>query len=355
MNRTGATEAPDATGRRLSLAAVGAALKSWEGFLALLLVCIICLNAFNTASFLSVENQINLFVLSIEKAIIALIMAFIILNAEIDLSVASMMGLSACALGWLVQQGVATPAALLACLLIGALGGAFNGFWITVVRLPSLVVTLAMLIGFRGMARVLVEDRSIKEFPAWFEALGQQPLIGPIPLSMMIFFAFLVLAVVVLQYSGFGRQVRIIGISEEVARYSGIQVARVKMILFTASGLVAAIAGILFAARLGTVRGDMGLGFELDIITIVLLGGVSIFGGSGSILGVILAILIVLYLRNGMALSNITGHVQTGVIGMILIMSAMIPNIRSLVGKSGRLRKNSDRPERGSGVDEIGS
>ena len=349
MNRFGAAEAPDGVGKRPALAAVGSALRSWEGFLALLLVCIIGLNAFNTASFLSVENQINLFVLSIEKAIIALIMAFIILNAEIDLSVASMMGLSACALGWLVQQGVAAPAALLACLLIGALGGAFNGFWITVVRLPSLVVTLAMLIGFRGMARVLVEDRSIKEFPAWFEALGQQPLIGPVPLSMMIFFAFLVLAVVVLQYSGFGRQVRIIGISEEVARYSGIQVARVKMILFTASGLVAAITGILFAARLGTVRGDMGLGFELDIITIVLLGGVSIFGGSGSILGVILAILIVLYLRNGMALSNITGHVQTGVIGIILIMSAMIPNIRSLVGKSGRLRTNSDRRNAGQG------
>ena len=314
-------------------AALAARLRSWEGFLAILLLCIIAMNALTSPSFLSVENQVNLFTLSIEKVIVALIMAFVILNAEIDLSVASMMGLSACALGWLVQQGVPMPAAILACLFIGILGGAFNGFWITVVRLPSLVVTLAMLIGFRGLARVLVEDRSIKAFPEWFEALGQQPLIGPFPLSLLVFFALLVLAVVVLRYSGFGRQVYVIGINLEVARYSGIDVARVKMLLFTTSGLLSALAGVLFAARLGTVRGDMGLGFELDIITIVLLGGVSIFGGAGSIYGVILSILIVLYLRNGMSLSNITGHLQTGVIGIILILSAMIPNVRSFLAR----------------------
>ena len=138
---------------------------------------------------------------------------------------------------------------------------------------------------------------------------------------------------VVLRYSGFGRQVQVIGINQEVARYSGINVARVKMLLFTTSGLLSALAGILFAARLGTVRGDMGLGFELDIITIVLLGGVSIFGGAGSIYGVLLSILIVLYLRNGMSLSNITGHLQAGVIGVLLILSAMIPNVRSFLAR----------------------
>ena len=345
----GSPDAPDSmapSGTRPALAhrlvaALGARVRSWEGFLAVLLLCIIAMNALTSPSFLTTENQINLFALSIEKVIVALIMTFVILNAEIDLSVASMMGLSACALGWLVQQGVPMPAAIVLCLLIGIAGGAFNGFWITVVGLPSLVVTLAMLIGFRGLARVLVEDRSIKEFPAWFEALGQQSLVGPFPLSLIIFFALLVLAVVVLRYSGFGRQVYVIGINLEVARYSGINVARVKMLLFTTSGFLSALAGILFAARLGTVRGDMGLGFELDIITIVLLGGVSIFGGAGSVYGVVLSILIVLYLRNGMSLSNITGHLQTGVIGILLILSAMIPNVRSFlahVARPGRLR-----------------
>ena len=302
-------------------------LKSWEGFLIVILIAIILINVFNSDSFLSIDNQINLFVLSIEKIIVALIMTFIILNAEIDLSVASMMGLSACALGWLVESGISMHAALFICLAIGALGGAFNGFWITVVKLPSLVVTLAMLIGFRGLARVLVEDRSIRVFPNWFEALGQQPLLGPFHLSVLLFLALLLLAVIVLQYTGFGRYVYTIGINKNVALYSGINVSQIKMLLFIASGIISALSGILFAARLGAVRGDMGLAFELDIITIVLLGGVSIFGGSGSIFGVILSILIVLFLRNGMSLINITGHVQTGVIGVLLILSVLIPNM----------------------------
>ena len=302
-------------------------LKSWEGFLAIILLVVVIVNSLLSESFLSIENQINLFVLSIEKVIIALIMAKIIINAEIDLSVASMMGLSACALGWFVESGMSMTMALIASITIGAVGGAFNGFWITVVKLPSLVVTLAMLIGFRGLARVLIGDRSIKMFPQWFEDLGQQPLFLNIPFSVMIFMAVLICVVIILEYTGFGRHIYTIGINQNVALYSGINVARVKMLLFIFSGIISAIAGILYAARLGTVRGDMGLGFELDIITIVLLGGVSIFGGSGSIYGVILSILIVLYLRNGMSLSNITGHLQTGVIGVLLILSVLIPNV----------------------------
>ena len=302
-------------------------LKSWEGFLAIILLVVVIVNSLLSESFLSIENQINLFVLSIEKVIIALVMAKIIINAEIDLSVASMMGLSACALGWFVESGMSMTMALIASITIGAVGGAFNGFWITVVKLPSLVVTLAMLIGFRGLARVLIGDRSIKMFPQWFEDLGQQPLFLNIPFSVMIFMALLICVVITLEYTGFGRHIYTIGINQNVALYSGINVARVKMLLFIFSGIISAIAGILYAARLGTVRGDMGLGFELDIITIVLLGGVSIFGGSGSIYGVILSILIVLYLRNGMSLSNITGHLQTGVIGVLLILSVLIPNV----------------------------
>ena len=304
-------------------------LMSWESFLCLVLILTISVNALNSDAFLSIDNQINLFTLSIEKVIIALIMAFIIINAEIDLSVASMMGLAACALGWLVDAGVSMPTALAICLLLGMLGGLFNGFWVTFMNLPSLVVTLAMLIGFRGLARVLVEDRSIRVFPSWFEELGQQPILGPLPLAVIIFFLLLILAVVVLRFTGFGRYVYVIGINKDMARYSGINVKAVKLILFTLAGLISALAGILFAARLGSVRGDMGLGFELDIITMVLLGGVSIFGGSGSIYGVILSILIVLYLRNGMSLSNITGHLQTGVIGLLLILSAMVPNLKT--------------------------
>lgn len=306
-------------------------LKSWEGFLLLILLTIVLVNSLQEPAYLSLGNQINLFVLSIEKIIVALIMTFIIVNAEIDLSVASMMGLSACVLAWLHSQGLALPVAIGISLSVGALGGLFNAFWIAKVGLPSLVVTLAMLIGFRGLARVLLEDRSVGDFPAWFDQLGQQPLIGPFPFSLLVFFGLLIVAIIVLQYSGFGRYVYVIGNNREVARYSGVNVPRVKLILFVASSTIAALAGLLLAARLGSVRGDLAYGFELDIITMVLLGGVSIFGGSGSIFGVLLSILIVLNLRNGMSLASITGHIQTGVIGVLLILSVLIPNLAQFI------------------------
>jgi rhamnose transport system permease protein len=302
-------------------------LRRWEGLLLILLIVIVVYNALNTPGYLTVNNWINLFQLSIEKIIVVLIMTFIIINAEIDLSVASVMGLSACLTGFLYAGGMPMEGALVMGLLAGVVAGLFNSFWIGIVGLPSLVVTLSGLIMFRGLAYVLLEDRSIGDFPAWFNQLGQQPLIGPFPLAMILFFVLLIFAIIILHYSGFGRYVYVIGNSKDVARYAGVRVMRTKMILFVASSTVAALAGLLYAARLGAVRGDMAIGFELDIITMVLLGGVSIFGGSGSLWGVLLSVLIILNLRNGMGLANLSGHVQTGVIGVLLILSVLAPNL----------------------------
>ena len=311
-----------------------ARLKSWEGFLLLSLLVIIGINSSMSPEFLTLGNQINLFQLSIEKIIVALVMTFIIINGEIDLSVGSMMGLSACAFGWMVkEQGVAAPAAIAISLGIGVLGGALNGWFITRVGLPSLVVTLATLIGFRGLARVLVEDRGLTDFPDWFDALGQKGLIGPLPFALIAFAVLFILLFIVLERSGFGRKTQVIGTNREVAEFAGIDTNRHKMILFIASGTIAAFAGLLYAARVGAVRGDVANGFELDIITIVLLGGVSIFGGTGSLIGTLLAILIVLNIRNGMALLNITGHIQTGVIGLLLIASVIVPRLKFGTGK----------------------
>jgi len=302
-------------------------LRRWEGLLLILLIVIVTYNALNTPGYLTVNNWVNLFQLSIEKIIVALIMTFIIINAEMDLSVASVMGLSACLTGFLYAGGMPMEGALAAGLLAGVVAGLFNSFWIGIVGLPSLVVTLSGLIMFRGLAYVLLEDRSIGDFPAWFNQLGQQPLIGPFPLAMILFFVLLLFAIIILHYSGFGRYVYVIGNSKDVARYAGVRAMRTKMILFVASSTVAALAGMLYAARLGAVRGDIAVGFELDVITMVLLGGVSIFGGSGSLWGVLLSVLIILNLRNGMGLANLSGHVQTGVIGVLLILSVLAPNL----------------------------
>jgi rhamnose transport system permease protein len=302
-------------------------LISWEGLLLLILLVVVALNAAFTPVYLGVNNQVNLFQLSIEKIIVALVMAFIIINGEIDLSVASVMGLAACVLAYLFNQGVAMPLAVLGALGAGALCGAFNGFWVAYVGVPSLAVTLAGLIGYRGAARILLEDTSISGFPEWFNTLGQQPWLGPLPFALVLFFTLYIVALVVLNFSGIGRLVYVVGNNREVARYSGVRVPRLKLGLFIASGLVAALAGVLLAARLGAVRGNTADGFELDIITMVLLGGVSIFGGTGNLFGVGLAILIILNLRNGMSLVNITGNTQTGVVGVLLILSVLLPNL----------------------------
>jgi rhamnose transport system permease protein len=318
-----------------------ARLRSWEGFLLAALVVIVATNSALSPQFMTLSNQINLFQLSIEKIIVALVMTLIIINGEIDLSVGSMMGLAACAFGWMFANGVPAGLAIVIVLMIGVAGGALNGFFVARVGLPSLVVTLATLIGFRGLARVLVEDRGIGDFPDWFDALGQQGLIGDIPLSILVFVILFVVFYVVLQHSGFGRKTYLIGNNREVAAFAGIDTARHKLVLFVLSGAVSAVAGLLFAARVGAVRGDVANGFELDIITIVLLGGVSIFGGSGSLVGTLLAVLIVLNLRNGMALMNVTGHIQTGVIGILLIASVIAPRLS--------LGALLARPRRGAG------
>lgn len=303
-------------------------LRSWEGFLLAVLVIIIVASAIVSPEFLTVANQVDVFQLSIEKVIVALMMTFIIINAEIDLSVGSMMGLSACAFGWLYQHGVDARLAIAICLMIGVVGGAINGWFITWLGLPSLVVTLATLISYRGLAYVLVEDHGINDFPGWFDDLGQNGLVGPIPFSLIAFAVLFVFLYIVLQRTGFGRKTHVIGSNRDVAEFAGINTSRHKMILFIGSGLISAFAGLLYAARVGAVRGDVAFGFELDIITIVLLGGVSIFGGTGTLIGTALSILIVLNLRNGMALANVTGHIQTGVIGVLLIASVIAPRIK---------------------------
>jgi len=301
--------------------------KTWEGLLLIILVLTIAANAMLVPEFLTMQNQVNLFTLSIEKAIVALIMTYVIISAEIDLSVASVMGLAACVFGTMVAGGYDPVLAIAVCLIVGAAAGAFNAFWITYVGIPSLVATLAMLIGFRGFARVLLEDRGINGFPDWFNALARDPFIGPLPFSICLFIVLLVILGYVLHFTSFGRRVFVIGNNAEMARYSGVSTARVKTIIYIMSGVISAMAGLLYASRLSSVRGDAAFGFELDIITMVLLGGVSIFGGRGSMLGVLLSILIVLNLRNGMSLVNIDGHRQTAVIGVLLICSVLVPNV----------------------------
>ena len=302
-------------------------LKRWETMMLAVLIAIVALNASVLPISSSVGNFVNLFQLSIEKSIVALTMTLVIIGGEIDLSVASVMGLAACVMAWTFHQGAPMPLAVLLALAAGVLAGLNNAFWIAYVGLPSLAVTLAGLIGYRGVARILVEDRAIGGFPDWFNTLGQQALVGPLTAAIVIFFLLFIVFAFVLH----GVCVRPPRLRRRQQRSGGplfgVRVGLVKTALFVGSAFVAALAGILYAARLGSVRGDMAEGFELDIITAVLLGGVSIFGGKGNLVGVGLSLLVILNLRNGMGLADITGNTQNYVIGGLLILSVLIPNL----------------------------
>jgi rhamnose transport system permease protein len=299
----------------------------WELVLVGILVAVLIVNLSLSPYYLSVQNFINVFQLSIEKVIVAVIMTFVIVNGEIDLSVASVMGFAACVLGALYASGAPFGIAVVVALLAGAAAGLIHGLFVARMGLPSLVVTLAGLIGWRGAARVLLEDRSSGDFPEWFDRLGQTPLVGRVSFALILFLAAIVVGGVILQRSAFGRSVYVIGNNAEVARYSGINVARTKLTLLTLSAFVAGLAGVLFAARLGSVRANLAEGFELDIITMVLLGGVSIFGGSGNMVGVGLSIAIILNIRNGLGLARVAVSTQTGVVGALLILSVLVPNV----------------------------
>jgi rhamnose transport system permease protein len=301
--------------------------RTWELLLGVILIATTIYNATQSDVYLDVDNFVNLFRLSIEKVIIAVIMTFVIINGEIDLSVASVMALSACTLAATYDAGVPFGLAIVIALLAAATAGFLQGAVIARTRISSLIVTLAGLIGFRGVARILLEDRSIGNFPGWFENIGRDDFLGPMPFALVLAIVMFVVGGIVLHRSAFGRRVYVIGDNSEVARFSGISVERMKVILFTSSGLIAGVAGVLFAARLGSVRANIGEGFELDIITMVLLGGVSIFGGSGSMAGVALAVCIVLNLRNGLGLANVEANTQTGVIGALLIVSVLVQNL----------------------------
>ena len=299
-----------------------------ELLLSTILVVVLAVNVSLSPFYLSVQNFVNIFQLSVEKVIVAVIMTFVIVNGEIDLSVASVMGFSACVLGALHEGGsVPFGFAIVIALAAGGAAGLLQGFLVARIGLPSLVVTLAGLIGFRGAARILLEDRSSGDFPDWFDRLTQQPLIGRLSFALILFFVLIVVAGVILHRTALGRSVFVIGNNPEVARFSGINVRRTKLMLLTVSGLVAGLAGVLLAGRLGSVRGNLAEGFELDIITMVLMGGVSIFGGSGSMAGVALSILIILNIRNGLGLARIPISTQTGVVGALLILSVLVPNL----------------------------
>jgi rhamnose transport system permease protein len=263
-----------------------------------------------------------------EVAIMALPMALIVIAAEIDLSVEAMAGLASAILGFLWAAGVPLYVGIPLVLVVGALGGLMNGLLVARFGLPSLVVTLGTLALFRGLALVILGPRGISDFPDAFTTLGFGKVPGTlIPWPFVIFLVLALVLGIVLHRTWVGRQIYATGKNAGVARFSGVRVARLKIGLFMLSGLIAALAGVILTSRLSSARADNGQGMTLAVVTIVLLGGVNIFGGSGTIPGVVLAALTVAVMQNALRLASVSVDVQAIALGLLLILSVVIPNL----------------------------
>ncbi|MGH8782469.1 ABC transporter permease [Paraburkholderia sp.] len=300
----------------------------WETLLAVLLVLALILGRVLSPEFLSGANLGNVLADLTEVALMALPMTLIIVAADIDLSVASVLGASSALLGVLWHMGVPMPAAIALSIVAGALAGLLNGLVIVKLNLPSLAVTIGTLALFRGLAYVLLGDQAVADFPPGYTAFGMNSLGATfIPLPFAIVIVCAVLFTVLLQATAFGRSLFAIGANPTAAAFSGIDVARVRLKLFVLSGAVSALAGVIYTLRFTSARGDNGEGFELSVIAAVLFGGVSIFGGRGSMIGVLLSLLIVGVLRNALTLVDVSSEVLTIVTGALLLASVLIPNL----------------------------
>ncbi|MDQ6436111.1 ABC transporter permease [Mesorhizobium sp. LHD-90] len=324
-------------------------LLRWEVILVILLVATIVVNTIVSPYFLDVFNLADATFNFSEKAIIALGMALLILVRQIDLSVAAIVALAAMGIGYAAEAGFG-PAGLFATGIgIGILCGVFNGFLVTYAGLPSIVVTIGTMSLFRGITQVILGDQAKTKYPAEFLELGQSYFIKmkesgvswlfipPIPLSFLIFLVLTAIFGIVLHKTATGRKLFAIGSNPVAARFSGIAVDRLTFLLFVVSGMLCGLAAALLTARLGSMRSNIAIGWELDIVTMVILGGVSIAGGVGSILGVFLAVLTLGLVTFGMSLNNIPGQVVSVYIGLLLIAVIAIPRIADKLGlRTGR-------------------
>jgi rhamnose transport system permease protein len=306
----------------------GASLLRWEWMLVLLIILVILLNSRLSPYFLNATNLFRSSSDFMELGIMMLPMVFIIITGGIDLSVASTLGMTASFMGWLFIHGVNIWIGVAAALLLGMLAGLMNGILISRVKLPPLVVTLGSFAFYRGIAYVLLGDQAARDYPGSFTYLGQGQVFGTqVPFSMVLFIVLAVVFGLLLHKTAFGRYIFAIGHNEQACLYSGVPVARVKMIIYTLSGLMSALAGIILAARFASTRPDIGLGMELSVITTVFLGGISTTGGIGSMPGAVLSLLLIGLLRFGMGLVNIQGQTQSIAIGLLLVVSILVPNL----------------------------
>lgn len=299
---------------------------SQEGILFIIMLTSVLFLATRTDKFLTIDNLLQQGRFMTEVGLIAIPMTYIIITGGIDLSVGSILGLTAIVLGWTWQElGFPLELAIITGILSGTAAGLVNGLFIVRVGVPPLIMTLATLALYRGLAEGISEAKSARGYPKWFFELGQGEFLG-IPTQLWLLIIAVIIFGIILARTRLGRALYAIGNNETGARFSGLAVNRYLLLIYTFSGFMSAIAGYIFVSRVSTTRSDMGMGIELDVIAAVVLGGTSIFGGTGSIAGTIIGVVLIQLLKNGLALTGVTSDATIIVIGSVLIFAILVNN-----------------------------
>lgn len=300
----------------------------WEWMLVIIFIGINIMNMNLSEYYWNYESLRDATMTFLDKAFIVLPMVLIIILGDIDISVASIVALSSVIMADLYNMGVPMPIAMVICLAVGTLCGFINGLLIVKFKeLSAVIVTLATMIIYRGIAYIILEDQASGKFPDWYNYLGWG-YVGSIPFILIVFVVFAILFALLLHKTTFGRRVFAMGNNVTASRFSGVQVDKIKIIVFTLAGLMAAVAALFLTSRMGSTRPNVATGYELDVIAMVVLGGISTAGGKGRMIGAILAIFLIGFLRYGLGLVNVPAQMLLIILGLLLIFAVMIPKLK---------------------------
>lgn len=300
----------------------------WEWMLVLIFLIVNVINIKLSPYYLDWGQLLGATATFLDKAFIVLPMAYILILGDIDISVGSTVALAAVVMAVVYNAGVPMELAMALCLVVGTLCGLINGLLIVKFKeLSAVIVTLATMIIYRGIAYIILQDQAAGQFPSWFTFLGWGD-IGGIPFILMFFAVVALVFGLLLHKTTFGRRVFAMGNNITASRFSGVQVDKIKVIVFTLAGLMSGITALFLSSRMGSTRPNVALGYELDVIAMAVLGGISTAGGKGRMIGAIIAIFLIGYLRYGLGLVNVPAQALLIIIGLLLIFAVMIPNLR---------------------------
>lgn len=307
----------------------------WEWMLVVIFVFVNIMNSVISPYYLNFNSLMNSTTTFLDKGLLALSMSLVLVIGYIDISVASTVALSSVVMGVVYNagEGVSMPVAMIICLLVGAICGMINGLLLTVFHeLAPMIVTLSTQIIYRGIATLILEDTAAGGFPQWFGKISHGSL-GPIPYILIVFAIFAVGYAILLQKTKFGRQLYAMGANMTASKFSGIKTNRNIFIVYTLNGLMAAITAIFLTARMSSTRPNIALAYEMDVIAMVVLGGISTAGGKGRMPGVLISIFIIGLLRYGLGLININAQILLIVVGALLIFAVALPEVKGVFAR----------------------